>query len=377
MNTDPQTAGPDSETHKDPKTAPSPPTPTGSYLRTIAEIPRAVSSLLWSLAGLIVALTVGQISLSSRSQPPHIIPRVQTIRISSPRKALLDQAVRDSLQKARDQALAYGDAQLTAWSSKVMIRVDPFLDWYFGYCQQQSLSARALWYAACHWLDPGQPTDTERLRRDLQTLIASQVLRPEIAQRELSRITEDSVNLYVDQVRIHLSSIPSQVPITDPDWDNYLDEISALCARVEGGRSTPLTLKALLTSTTAGMVFLAKPLKELTVRAAAQVVPRLAVRLATRAGGAVEVRAVGVAGVGGKFVGPLVTIGVIVWDVYDHRSTVARERPILKQSIADYLTTVREDLLKGPHGLSSTLSNLEADLVPKTTTRGPNRAPRP
>ena len=46
---------------------------------------------------------------------------------------------------------------------------------------------------------------------------------------------------------------------------------------------------------------------------------------------------------------------------HDAGCPVEEQRPILKQNISDYLTTVREDLLKG---IESVIDNLERDVVP-------------
>jgi hypothetical protein len=81
-------------------------------------------------------------------------------------------------------------------------------------------------------------------------------------------------------------------------------------------------------------------------------------QLASRTGAKVAARA------GGKLAGPIIGIGVIVWDVWDHHRTKTIERPVLRQSIADYFGEVRQSLLHDPQtGIASTLHAIEGDVL--------------
>jgi len=357
--------------------APSRPV-AGTYLRAIERIPRALGSLVWSLAGLIVALSIGRLCLLSWSDPrgQPAVSRIQEIQIDTTHKAQLDRAVTEALKKAKADALAHGGELLAAWSDKVMARVDPgFLDWYFGYLRQQILGLQGLWYGAWHWIDSGQATAQARLSEYLQGQFAAHALRPEIAQHELNRITQDVVNRYVSSVRDNVSEIPGRVQVSEAEWRRYLADAGSICSRVEADRSVPISLKMLVTSTVAGTVILAQPIKELAVRVVGIVAPKFAARIAYTAGAETGAKVLGSAA--GKLVGTVLTIGFIAWDVHDHRATVAQQRPLLKQSISDYLTAIREDLLKGPNGIASVIDNLEREIVPASRTTPTTTTARP
>jgi hypothetical protein len=68
--------------------------------------------------------------------------------------------------------------------------------------------------------------------------------------------------------------------------------------------------------------------------------------------------------IGAEMAGPLVGLCVLTWDVWDHRRTVAVQRPVLRRSIEEYLGQVRVDLLHGPAGIASVLDRLDRELVP-------------
>jgi hypothetical protein len=96
---------------------------------------------------------------------------------------------------------------------------------------------------------------------DIQAQFATRVLRPEIAQLELERLTNEVLKIYVTKVSEYLTPMPEKYQLTPPDWERYLDDIAVVISRTEGNRATPLTLKALTVTTGAGMVALGHALR--------------------------------------------------------------------------------------------------------------------
>ena len=65
-----------------------------------------------------------------------------------------------------------------------------------------------------------------------------------------------------------------------------------------------------------------------------------------------------------KFLGPIIAVGVIAWDLWDHHRTEEINRPILRQNLADYLTELQFSLLHEPEtGLLSIIYQLETNIV--------------
>ncbi len=51
---------------------------------------------------------------------------------------------------------------------------------------------------------------------------------------------------------------------------------------------------------------------------------------------------------GGKLLGPIIGIGIIIWDLWDHKSTRAENEPILRQNLYDYVDLMTQELLNDP-----------------------------
>lgn len=244
-----------------------------------------------------------------------------------------------------------------------MKRVDAdFLEWYFNYWNQQTLALKGMWYWSVGQVLSDAPAAAARITEDIQEQFATRVLRPEIAQMELERLTSEVLHVYVTQVREQLSTIPEKYQLPQADWERYLDDIAVLTARTEGNRDVPLTLKALTASTAAGTIALGQalgpPLKNIAGKVSGKLTGKAAATLATKTGVKVGAR------VGGKLLGPITGIGIVIWDVWDHRQTQKVERPLLRQAIADYFAAMKQNLLHEPEsGVLSVLHTIERNIV--------------
>ena len=62
--------------------------------------------------------------------------------------------------------------------------------------------------------------------------------------------------------------------------------------------------------------------------------------------------------------GPIIGVGIIVWDVWDHNHTKKIEAPILRENIVDYLAEVRHGLLYDPEtGIMAIIGGMEANVI--------------
>lgn len=325
--------------------------------------PRLLSQVIWVVVVLSVAAAAGKWLVTDRAATA---PPAQTSK-PLPKPAInwaqIDADIVNILKEAASTAEKAATHKLATWTDALMKRVDDnFLDWYFGYWNQQSLGLKTIWYWSVSQVLPYAPDAPERLAEDIREQFSTRVLRPEIAQLELERLTNEVLQTYVTQVSEDLAPIPEKYQITPPDWERYLDNIAVVISRSEGNRDIPLTLKALTVTTGVSAVALGQALTP----AIKQIGSKVSGKLAGKAAGSIAART-GVhigAKAGSKFLGPIIGIGIMTWDVWDHHRTKQVERPILRQAIADYLTEVQRNLLHEPaSGVMSVLRTIEGNII--------------
>lgn len=275
----------------------------------------------------------------------------------------VDASVVSSLAEARASAEAYADRALHVWMQELMLRVDTdFLDWYFGYWNQQVLGLEGLMQYGVHFVLRHQPTAAEKLTEEIQEEFSRRVLRPEIAQLELERIVRNTTALYVADLRENLAEVPEAYRIPQGEWDRYLAGIAVTTRQASGTRAVPVTLKTVVLSGAGGAAVLAGRIGSAASSASGAVLARsggrAASQVARKTGGKVAAK------MGGKFLGTIVGVGVVIWDVWDHNRTKQQHRPILRAAINDYFTELRDILVHDPEaGLTSTLYDLERQVV--------------
>jgi hypothetical protein len=94
-------------------------------------------------------------------------------------------------------------------------------------------------------------------------------------------------------------------------------------------------------------------------------------KLAAKTGGKVAAK------VGGKLLGPIVGVGIIVWDVWDHASTVSENTPVLRQSIYAYLDEMKLSLLDDPEtGVMSVINQMEQQFRKSLEAAAKQRTPK-
>jgi len=287
----------------------------------------------------------------------------------------VDTALAGVLQDAREEARQYAEAELDIWIASLMERIDEsFLDWYFSYWTQQMLGLKGLYQYGVHYVIQKQPTASEKLTEEIQEEFLQRVLRPQIAQRVLERIINETATRYILVLKVGLNEIPQTYSISRADWQSYLEDIAITTKDSEAARQTPLTLKALTVSTTGGALLLAGSIKGLVTQAGSKVLTKssgkVASSMAAKTGGKVVAKA------GGKFFGTIAGFGVLIWDIWDHDATERENRPFLRNSLAEYLGELKSILLDDPeYGIMATFSSMEHEIVEKS--HGSSASPRP
>lgn len=314
-----------------------------------------LASLGWFLAGSDFADRDGGVSRSDSRSVKKAHPAIDW--------QLVDQDLAAALRQARRDARAYAESELDIWIESMMERVDSsFLEWYFSYWTQQVLGLKGLYQYGVHHVLETQPTATTKLTEEIQEEFSARVLRPQIAQRVLERIVQQTAEMYVTTLVDRLDTFPETYEIPRPVWQEYLEDIAVTAEQSDGGRTTPLTLKTLTVTGAGATVLLAGKMNVMLSKIGTKVMTKssgkLASTMAAKTGGKV------VAKVGGKFFGTIAGFGVLVWDLWDHAATKRENRPLLRASLQDYFQELKIILLDDPdYGIMSTFLALEADIA--------------
>ncbi len=335
---------------------------------------RLVTNLIWLAIILVVLAAAGRwLMLRQTAQQQDIAApavREKTLPPPIPWQAV-DQAVAEALRESRADAAAFAADRLDSWIDELMGRVDnDFLDWYFSYWTQQVLGLTGLWQHGLHALLDSQPDAAEKLTERLQDEFAARVLRPQVAELELERLARDTAIHYVERLQGRLEQVPQRYTIPRQDWERHLASIALTTGATEANRETPLTLKALTASGMGGALVLAGNLKLLLGKLGGKVMTKsagkAASQMAAKTGGKVAAKA------GGKFFGTIVGVGVLAWDLWDHRETVREYRPLLRQTLREYLAEMKDVLLNDPeHGLMSTFDGFARQVAARSITNAP------
>jgi len=323
-----------------------------------SDLIKSFGKIVWLLLIIIVLAALGKMFLFKdgvkQQRGPIDVPVVEKIDWSKVNKSIEAVMVEARLETEKNAA-----AQLDLWIAENMERVDnDFLDWYFGYWTQQGLGLKALLAQVWHWVDSDSPSAAERVTLVVQEEFTNRVIRPQIAQLEMERIIKSIVSDYTGHLRQKLDRIPGEYKINPADWDRYITDVAVMVEHVEAGRSTPLTLKALVGFGARGTIAVLSALGPLITRIGSRMSTRFAARaaakMAAKTGGKVAAKT------GGKFLGTIIAVGIIIWDVWDHYSTKAKAKPVLRQNILDYLKEVKQAILHDPEfGIMTVIYQME------------------
>jgi hypothetical protein len=298
-------------------------------------------------------------------------PIVKSIDLSA-----LTPELRRAVESARAEGLQHARSELDKLHAVAMNKVDgDFLEWYFGYWTQQRLALSYALDTGKSWVVGGDAG--KELQEDIAREFGLRVMAAPVLDDELQRIGRQSVAVFVTTLQDHLQSIPKQYEIPPAQWDSYLESISTMVSQTEGSRSVPLTLKAFSTGVVlsgAGVVTAMAPL------VTAQFARTAVLAGSTRASGAIAggvarqaARAISrqaaargtavAAGSWGTIAGAAAVVGLIAWEVWDHSSTVAENRPLLRNNIDHSLRLYEASLLEPAGMIGAILYDLESKIA--------------
>ncbi|WP_013325287.1 hypothetical protein [Gloeothece verrucosa] len=342
-----------------------------SRLQAWSQLLKSIIPFLWLAVILIVIIPlVGKFFISTSSNPPANLkpPKpAQEVVITIPNQNEIDQALVTAFQAARTEAKNFAQKELNTWVDELMTRVDnSFIPWYFNYFNQKWIEFKTpfiyLQSAVIHQINNNQPSPNqvvaEKLTEKVQTEFAKRVLRPKIAQLQLERITRETSNQYLEAIKKNVSNIQTRYHIPQGEWENYLDDIAITITDTEGNISN-LSMKVILGGST---YLLAKAI----IPSAAKIGSKLALSLAGKSSAKLAAKTGGTvaAKLGVEFLDPIVSIGIIVWDLWDYNHTVQVEKPILRVAILDYLQEVKNALLDNHQdSIMSAIEQLQNSII--------------
>jgi len=338
------------------------------------QVIRSISPFIWAIVILLVIIPLGgqffinqafsSNSVNSQSQPPQTVV-VQPSRVNWQD---VDTAVVQALKTAHNQAENYASQQLDLWIDDLMGRIDDnFLDWYFGYFNQKQIEFKSIFVqlssGTANLVNPELPSSSEKvaevITRDFQEEFSARVLRPQIAQLQLEQLTQQTVKQYLEDLSGNLNQIPLSYQIHQTDWNRYLNDIAISIYETEGEVST-LSLKVLV----GGSAYLA--MKPIVAPLVLKVGSKVAANLAGKAGAKIALKTG--ASLTGKMAAGLldctVGVGILLWDIWDTYHTANIEKPILRETLAEYLEQVKASILDNPEtGIMTVIDQLEAKII--------------
>ncbi len=316
-----------------------------SGIRLLDAIGRNALRLVWAAVLLVILASAGRWFWAQQAQPPH--PPKESMVVQPVDWRGVDAAVVDVVQQAKAAARAHAEQGLAQWRAQLVTRIDDdFLEWYFSYWTQQRLGLEGLVATGMHWVSESQADAAEAITATIQSEFANRVLRPPVSQLYLERLARESLDRYVAVLREGLAPLPERYQLPQGEWERYLSGIAVLTHSVDGNRQVDLSLKALTASGVAGSLILAKALGPalagLGTKVSANMASKGAAVLAAKSGAKVA------ASSGGKLLGPIVGLGILVWDLWDHHQTREIQRPLLRAALLDYLDEMNHTLLDDP-----------------------------
>ena len=342
------------------------------FITSLASLFKSLAPWLWATVLIVVIIPlIGQVFIANSFQSSEVEkPQEDQEMIvePSPNWSQIDQAVVSVLKDARESADSYADQELQLWVDDLMERVDSsFLDWYFGYFNQKKIEYKTFFTGinanlqAWLNLNNDQPEEkiAEVITEDFQTEFAKRVLRPQIAQLQLERITNETVRHYLSEIESNIQEIPVKYQVPKGDWNRYLSEIAVNIYDTEGEPSS-LSLKTLAGG---GAYFALKPiitpaLPIISSKVVGKLAGKAGAKIATKTGGVVAGK------IGSALLDTTVGVGIILWDVWDNKQTASVEKPIMRENLADYLQEVKDSLLNNSEtGILTAVDSIQNTLV--------------
>lgn len=340
-----------------------------SSSRVLRDSRKFFSLIVWGFVALI-ATVFGTVYMSGNTAEAPA-PRIQLAppvadRVTDATRDSLFRSIRYSMGESRETAEDFAESRMAEWAGELKSRVDgDFLDWYFGYLEQQKMGLMYLGNKAKGAWTGDQDLAEHELTKYIQAEFSEQVMRPEIARYEIEEIAEETAQIYVQTLQNRLVEIPIAYNLTEEEWQTYLGDITRITYNTEGNRDFPFALKSLYAAGAFGGAALtgrvARNVGRGTLGAGSKAVGGSAGAVAMNASAKMGKQAG--KKVAGKALGAALGVGLIIWEIWDYNETIAVERPRLSEQLNDYLEEVEGELLYDSQvGIITVIDDIEKEV---------------
>ncbi|HIK38574.1 MAG: hypothetical protein NZ901_04015 [Geminocystis sp.] len=334
-------------------------TAKAEYLRAIADVLRAFTPYVWlAVIILVIVPIIGQITVANSFKAPPSKPAkeilIETRKIDWEK---VDEAVRNSVKVAYKNTERYAAGKLDDWFEYLEKKINPsFLDWYFSYWNQKRIEYRgllALGRAGISKILGKSEKDintqvAEEITADFQREFAKRVLSPETAQLKIERITQQTVEYYLEQVKNAIDNVKAEFKIPQEEWDRYLRDLAVTTYYVGSVSNTP---SKLFVGASASLL-----VKSLSA-AGGKITAKLGTKIATKTGGKLAAKMAFYA------LDAAIGFGILLWDFWDVYHNAQVERPILEKNLMEYLQELKYQLLRAPNiGIMSVIDRIQEEL---------------
>lgn len=261
----------------------------------------------------------------------------------------LGERVTEAMNSAHSAAYSYASKEINSWIAEVMQRADDnFLDSYFSLLPHVGRGIKAFFTDVAHFFNGNRPTGQQVTMKELEEMINAKVIIPELSQKRIDNIMENTIKLYEDTLGAELSRVQVQYQIPKPIWDEYINDVCGMTRAAEV-QKIPFMTKI----TAVSSVALVGVSASLAAPAIKKVITKVGTKRATNAAAtsiAAESasfagKAVGTAVSKLTIAGACVSAGLLIWDIVDTCKTNADGKRQLRSNLESYFAEVKVELL--------------------------------
>lgn len=261
----------------------------------------------------------------------------------------LGERVTEAMNSAHSAAYFYASKEIDFWIAEVMQRADDnFLDSYFSYAQQKLRGGKAFFHNMVHLFNGNHPTAQQAAMNELEDMISTKVIVPEVSQKRINNIMAGTVQVYETTLGSELTRIQAQYQIPELIWDQYIRDVCGLTISAEG-KTIPVAMKTTVLSSIAFVgvsTSLAAPaIKKVIAKIGTKKATDVAATSIAAESASFAGKAVGTAVSKLTIAGACVSAGLLIWDIVDTCKTNAEGKRQLRSNLESYFAEVKVELL--------------------------------
>ena len=301
----------------------------------------------------------------------------------------VDKKLVQKIREVHSSSEEFANAELDDWVEKVMRNVDSkFLDWYYNYVKQKTMEFGTPFAWVFFKID--EPLKVfrnidekelnagdliqKRMIKDFNQKFNDVVFDDEF-ERDLKSIIERISRNHSLTLAVKFSEVKNDYNVSDQEWKNHLGKFSKivydtgdtqLSKIVYNTGDTQLSKIVYNTGDTQPETLNSDLLTKTFTLTTFAIGGKVAAKFAVKAGGkfAVKAGASVLLKQGIQAIDPVLGVGFLVWDVWDYKNMVSKNRPEMRQNILDYLNELKGSILYGyKNSIITALDEVESKLI--------------